>query len=173
MDKRFNPYEFPTPSPQEDAQRQSRIEQEVVSIEREEQEEPEQPDLSEEQEAEREREAQAEAEREARRKAREANPYWQFISGNWLTLEGVTGIYRYLLVIAVTLFLSVVSIFYSFHLGEKYTRRSSQVQLLRERSIEYSRVRFNSTSHTAIIKELKRRNIPLYDIQESKTIIEK
>ncbi len=163
MNREFNPYEFPIP------ERQSRIENEVVRVESEPSEQQGETDeLTEEQIAEREEEEA----REAKRRAREANPFWQFISGNWLILEGITGTYRYLLIVAATLFLSVVSIFYSFHLGEKYTRRAAEVQLLRERKLEYSRVRFNNTSHTAIIKELKRRNIPLYDIQESKTIIE-
>lgn len=165
MSREFNPYEFPPPEPIS----QSRIESEVVHLTEE--EVPQEPSPQE--EVQRLEEEQEEARREARRIAREKNVFWQFISGNFLILEGITGAYRYLLIVAATLFISVVSIFYSFHLGEKYTSRESQVQLLHERKLEYQRERFNKTSHTAIVKELKRRGIPLYDIQESKTIIEK
>ncbi|MFR9524181.1 MAG: hypothetical protein SNH94_06385 [Rikenellaceae bacterium] len=164
MSTEFNPYEFP-PSPRPNVEQ--RIATEVVHVE--EREEEPQEELTEEELAEEEEERQA----EERRIARESKPFWQFISGNWLVLEGITGTYRYLLIVAATLFLSVVSIFYSFHLSEKYSLRVNQVQLLRERSLEYQRVRFNNTSHSAIVKELKSRNIPLYDLQESKTIIEK
>ncbi len=108
---------------------------------------------------------------EAQRR-RESSIFWQFISGNWMILDGVTGTYRYLLIIAATLFLSVVSIFVTFHLSERLTQRTESVQLLRERSLEYQRIRFNNTSHSAIVKELERRGIPLYDLHESKTIIE-
>ncbi len=172
MDKEFNPYEFPASA--EPAAPSDRVESEVVhvdpwlqddSISAEERRRAAEEALA---------EAQAEeAAAEERRKAREANPFWQFISGNWLILEGITGTYRYLLIVAATLFMSVVSIFYSFHLGAKYTTRERSVQLLRERSLEYQRVRFNKTSHSAIEEELRRRNIQIFDLQESKTIIEK
>ncbi len=180
MSKEFNPYEFTTPQPREqtvEQQRASRVETEVIRIEEGEEDETEEgaetpkqegePTLSDEEEEKR------AAAAEAKRIARESNPFWQFISGNWLILDGIAGTYAYLLVVAAALFLSVVSIFYSFHLGEKYTRRSSQVQLLRERELEFRRARFNATSHTAILRELKERGIPVYDIQESKTIIDK
>ncbi|MFI3280848.1 MAG: hypothetical protein R3Y44_02630 [Rikenellaceae bacterium] len=177
MSREFNPYEFPPPDSDPNFER--RVEVEVVHVERNDQPtdpaadpaDPtaEQQELTPEQIA----EQQEEQRREERRIAREANPFWQFISGNWLILEGITGTYRYLLVVAATLFFSVVSIFYSFHLSEQYTLKSRDVQLLRERSLEYRKARFNKTSHSAIVKELKARNIPLYDMQEAKTIIEK
>ncbi len=179
MSQEFNPYEFPIPPSSERAEepsRTERIEREVVRIEPAaptEQEEEHEELTPQERELTAEEQAQIEAEKEAKRIAREKNPFWQFISGNWLILEGITGSYRYMLVVAATLFLSVVTIFYSFHLAERYTRRSAEVQLLRERHLEYSRSRFNATSHTAILKELKARGIPVYDIQESKTVIEK
>ncbi|MFI3316371.1 MAG: hypothetical protein SNF93_02170 [Rikenellaceae bacterium] len=174
MSQEFNPYEFPPPEPDYS----QRIEQEVVHVERQEpdpEEQDEEPLTAEQAELalEEAEDARAEAEAAAKREAREANLFWQFISGNWLILEGIAGSYRYLLIVAATLFLSVVSIFYTFHLSEKYARKVSHVQLLQERSLEYQRARFNSTSHTAILKELRQRGIPLYDLQESKTIIEK
>lgn len=172
MNREFNQYDFAASEPDP----HDRIKNEVVHVEASEslsdeasEGEEEERELTEEELL----EAEEQAKREERIRKREANIFWQFISGNWLILEGVTGTYRYLMIVAATLFLSVVSIFYSFHLSQRYTRRASEVQLLRERSLEYSRTRFNSTSHTAILKELKRRNIQIYDIQESKTIIEK
>lgn len=167
-----------------DPEFERRIESEIIHVERDEShsfdvpnEDPELPLTEEQQEAERlraEEEQQAREEEEQaaeRQRRREANPFWQFISGNWLILESVTVSYGKLMVVAVALIFSVASIFISFHLSEVYTTREREVQLLRERSLEYQRVRFNSTSHSAIVKELERRGIPLYDMQESKTII--
>ncbi len=180
MDNEHNPYQFPGQEPDPAAVDPSlRIQSEIVHIDPDQapwlDEVPsqqggetavvEQP-LSEEELLEQQR-------REERRLAREANIFWQFISGNFLILEGIAGTYRYLLIVAATLFLSVVSIFYSFHLSARYTQREREVQLLQERSLEYQRMRFNKTSHTAILRELKARGIPIYDLQESKTIIEK
>ncbi len=161
MSREFNPYDFPPPEPGY----KERLAQEVIHIEADEESE----ELSEEELL----EIQEEEERAARQAARESKVFWQFISGNWLILEGIASTYRYLLIVAATLFLSVVSIFYSFHLSERYTNRVSSVQLLKERSLEYQQARFNNTSHSAIVKELRSRNIPLYDLQESKTIIER
>ncbi len=157
----------------DDREYERRIEREVIYITPDEEAEaaPEETEAPTPEELQ--KEAEAEARREERQKQREANPFWQFISGNWLILEGTTGTYRYLLIIAATLFLSVVSIFYSFHLSERYALREKSVQLLKERSLEFQSARFNATSHSAIVKELRRRRIPLYDMQESKTIIEK
>ncbi|MFI3323708.1 MAG: hypothetical protein SNI45_02880 [Rikenellaceae bacterium] len=171
MNKEFNPYQFPPTDPAP----KSRIESEIVHIEQQESEESpflEEGEARPDDEQTREEEAE-EAKREAKRIAREKSAFWQFISGNFLILEGATGTYRYLLIVAATLFLSVVSIFYTFHLSKRYTARESEVQLLHERKLEYQRVRFNKTSHSAIVKELKRRGIPIYDLQESKTIIDK
>ncbi|MFI3286620.1 MAG: hypothetical protein R3Y08_08205 [Rikenellaceae bacterium] len=152
--------------PIEEPSEQSSIESSKIEIEDEDQ--VEQPTPTAEEIAQQEEERL----REEKRKAREKSIIWQFISGNWMILEGVTGTYRYLLIIAATLFMSVVSIFITFHLSEKLTNSANSAQLLRERSLEYQRIRFNKTSHSAIVKELEHRGIPLYDIHESKTIIE-
>ncbi len=172
MNKEFNPYQFPPSTPPS----KSRIESEIVHIEPEQSSE-ESPFLEEgeaprDEEQAREEAEEREAKAEAKRIAREKSVFWQFISGNFLILESATGTYRYLLIVAATLFLSVVSIFYTFHLSKRYTVRESEVQLLHERKLEYQRVRFNKTSHSAVVKELKSRGIPIYDLQESKTIID-
>ncbi|MFI3263835.1 MAG: hypothetical protein SNG38_02590 [Rikenellaceae bacterium] len=166
----ITPFDFPD----DDREYKRRVEAEIIHTEEgADSAAAEEGEESEEERQEREKEREEEEKRKAKQKAREANPFWQFISGNWLILDGVTGSYRKLIWVAVALFLSVVSIFTSFHLSERYTLRERSVQLLRERSLEYQRVRFNSTSHSAIVKELARRKIPLYDMQESKTIIDK
>ncbi len=182
MDREYNPFDF------DHSERSRRIEKEVEILtnkegeEREEQRGEEMGAVQGEADAnplpEREltpeelKEAEEERIRTERRIAREKSIFWQFISGNWMVLEGVTGTYRYLLIIAATLFASVLSIFVTFHLSEQLTRRTDSVQLLRERSLEYQKIRFNKTSHSAIVNELERRSIPLYDLHESKIIIE-
>ncbi len=159
-----------------EAERARRIEEEIdihtnVNGHPKDEQEEENPKATDDEELS-EEEKEAERLREEKRIAREKSIVWQFISGNWMILEGVTGTYRYLLIIAATLFMSVVSIFITFHLSEQLTSSANSAQLLRERSLEYQRIRFNKTSHSAIVSELERRGIPLYDIHESKTIIE-
>ncbi len=154
-----------------------RIEAEIIHVERDEAQGSDAPEedaelpLTEEQiEAERLR-IEAEEQAAERQRRREANPFWQFISGNWLILKSVKDAYNKLVVVAIAMIISVATIFISFHLSEIYTIRDKEVQLLRERSLEYQRVRFNNTSHSSILRELERRKIPLYDMQESKTIL--
>ncbi len=167
MAEEFNPFEFRETTPSDYS---SRVEREVVYVSEPEQESEEQElPLTEEEIA----EIEAEERRQERQRRREANPLWQFISGNWLVNEGVAESYRYLIAVAVLLFCSVVSIFTSLRLDQNYARAVDNVQLLRERSLEYRTMRFDQTSHSAIVNELKKRGIPLYESKEAKIIIDK
>ncbi len=181
MSKEFNPYDAIDDVAPNDYSR--RVEQEVVILPSEDEEEENDDDeevddddfsqepLSEEELEEIEREKEAEERREQARIRREANPVWQFVSGNWLVKEGVTESYRYLIMVAVLLFFSVVSIFVALKLDQDYARGEDHLQLLRERSFEFRKMRFEQTSHSAIIEELERRKIPLIESKEVKTKI--
>ncbi len=166
MAKEFNPYEFQESTPPDYTQR---VEREVVFVTAPDEEatDAELP-LIEEQIA----DAEAERRREEKQRRREKNPFWQFISGNWLVNEGVAEAYLYLIAVAFLLFCSVVSIFTALRLDQNYARAVDNVQLLRERSLEFRSVRFDQTSHSAIIKELNARGIPLYESKDAKITIE-
>ena len=45
----------------------------------------------------------------------------------------------------------------------KYSRLEREVQLLRERSIRLEEQRFDRTTHSAVVEELRRRGIELID----------
>ncbi len=169
MAEEFNPYEFRESTPPDYSER---VEREVVYVSAPDDEpygdEAELP-LTEEEIA----EAEAERRREEKQLRREKNPLWQFISGNWLVNEGVAESYLYLIAVAFLLFCSVVSIFTALRLDQNYARAVDNVQLLRERSLEYRSLRFDQTSHSAIVKELKDRGIPLYESKDAKITIDK
>ncbi len=102
----------------------------------------------------------AEAEREEQRTK---SPLRGLITGNILRQEWLTVHYRYPLLIAAVFLLSIVVMFWSLRLDMAYTRTEREVQLLRERSLRLKEERSRMTSHSAVVEELKRRNIPLED----------
>ncbi len=122
-------------------------------------------------------EAQAQAEErqaEERRKKqkKESSPLWQLISGNILINKGISKYYRYLIAVAAMLFLSIFSMFYSLHLDMRYNRLTNEVQLLRERQLRLQSERYQRSSISSIVRELKRRGIELEEVQTPSTLIE-
>ena len=112
------------------------------------------------------REAEEEAQREAvrqRERRRNASTFWQLFSGTILVREGVSHSYPYLLAIAGMFLLSISVVFLSLHTDMKYMRLEREVQVLRERSIRMQGRRFQTTTHSAVSAELRRRGIELYD----------
>ncbi len=97
---------------------------------------------------------------------------WMLLSGHFLLHEYVTETYKYLVCIAVSLMISIMALFYSLHLDMYLTRHTRDVQLLRERSVDYQLKRFSVTSHSAISRRLNQQGIMLYDPQEAKIVIE-
>ncbi len=111
---------------------------------------------------ERARQAECEAARE-REERRQRNPLRGLVTGNILRQEWLTVHYRYPLLIAGVFLLSIFVMFWSLRLDMRLTRTEAEVQLLRERSLRLERERTRRTSHSAIVEELRRRNIPLED----------
>jgi hypothetical protein len=60
-------------------------------------------------------------------------------------------------------FVSIFVMFTALHLDMKYSRLYREVQMLRERSTRLQEQRFRHTTHSAILEELRRRGIDLYD----------
>ena len=86
--------------------------------------------------------------------------------------EGVSKYYPYMLTIAGMFFLSIMVMFWSLHLDMRYTRLEGEVQKLRERSIRLQEQRFQRTTHSAVVEQLRARGIELYDPQAPGEIIE-
>ncbi|WP_416982277.1 FtsL-like putative cell division protein [Alistipes communis] len=116
---------------------------------------------------------EAEQERAARMERRRKSSFlWLLFSGNILVRESFSGYYRYLIYMAVTFFVSIFVMFTALHLDMKYTRLEREVQLLRERSVRLQEQSFRSTTHSAVVRALAERGIPLYDPAAPGEIIE-
>lgn len=116
--------------------------------------------------ADREREAAEQEERDEelrRAERRRSNILWQIFSGNILVRKGASEYYRYMICIAGMFFLSIVVMFSALHLDMKHSRLYREVQMLRERSTRLQEQRFRHTTHSAVVEELRRRGIELYD----------
>lgn len=169
----YRDHEFDPLTPEEEARRAEeaefarRVRREVRRMER--------GEADEELRADEEREAaeRAEAEeRERRERRRRSSTFWQLFSGTILLREGVSKYYPYLLTIAGMFLLSIMVMFWSLHLDMRYSRLSREVQVLRERSIRLQEQRYRRTTLSAILEELHRRGIELYDPLAPGEIIE-
>ena len=169
----YRDHEFDPLTPEEEARRAEeaefarRVRREVRRMER--------GEADEELRADEEREAaeRAEAEeRERRERRRRSSTFWQLFSGTILLRGGVSKYYPYLLTIAGMFLLSIMVMFWALHLDMRYSRLSREVQVLRERSIRLQEQRYRRTTHSAILEELHRRGIELYDPLAPGEIIE-
>lgn len=160
----FKDHEFDPVTPEEEARRRQeeefarRVRREVLRIERGEADEDIRADMEREEE-----EKAEEEERQRRERRRKASTFWQLFSGTILVHEGVSKYYPYMLSIAGMFFLSIAVMFTALHLDMKYSRLYREVQMLRERSTRLQEQRFRHTTHSAILEELRRRGIDLYD----------
>ena len=116
---------------------------------------------------------EAEQERAARMERRRKSSFlWLLFSGNILVRESFSGYYRYLIYMAVTFFVSIFVMFTALHLDMKYTPLERELQLLRERPVRLQEQSFRSTTHSAVVRALAERGIPLYDPAAPGEIIE-
>ena len=152
---------------QEDEEFRRRVRSEVRRIQSGEADE----DIERDREAEAEAEAaeQAEQHRECKRRSRLS---WQLISGSILTSQGVRDIYRYLAVIAVMSFLSIMVMFATLYADLRFSQVERDVQLLRERSIRLQEELHRNSTHQAVREELARRGIDLRDPERTKTVVD-
>lgn len=132
-------------------------------------------DADEEMAAEEAEEIQQRAHQEAlaeRENQRSKHPLRGLITGNILRQEWLTVHYRYPLLIAAVFLLSIVVMFWSLRLDMRLTQTERRVQLLRERALHLKEERSRLTSHSAVVEELRRRNIPLEDPRVPHEIID-
>ena len=109
------------------------------------------------------REAAPRAAAERRERRRRSNPLWLLFTGNILVREGISEYYCYMLCIAGMFFISIVVIFMTLRLDMKFSRLEREVQVLHERSLRLQQERYRRTTHSAILDELRRRDIDLAD----------
>lgn len=102
-------------------------------------------------------------EAEQREQRRLSSTFWLLFSGNILVKKGASEYYRYMICIAGMFFISIFVMFTALHLDMKYSRLAREVQMLRERSTRLQELRFRHTTHSAIVAELQKRGIALYD----------
>ena len=165
--------EFDPVNPEEEARRRQdeelarRVRREVLRIGRGEADEEIRADM------EREAAERAEAEeRENKERRRGASLVRQFFTGTILVREGVSRSYPYMLCMAVMLFASIFVMFMALRLDMRHTELEREVQKLRERSIRLEERRYSITTHSAVVRELERRGIPLADPAAPVEIIE-
>ena len=79
--------------------------------------------------------------------------------------------YDYLFYLALLFLASIIFLFSSLHMQIRENRTIEQVRLLEERALRSEEQRLGATTHSAIVRELKRRDIPLEDTIEPVTII--
>ena len=85
------------------------------------------------------------------------------LTGEILVRENVARFYSYASYIALMFFLSIVTLFAGLRVETKCNRLEREVELLHERSIRFKEQRYQKSSHSAIVEELERREIELYD----------
>lgn len=99
------------------------------------------------------------------------NFFRSLVTGEIIINPTVSKGYDYLFYIAFLLLVSIITLFSSLHMQIRENVLSEQVRLLSERAVRTEEQRVKATTHSAIVDELKRRNIPLYDCLEPVTII--
>ncbi len=155
---------------EQDEQLARRIRREIKRIERGEAAEDIAKDEAEEQ-AEREQREEEEERERRKQQSRANNIFWQFLSGNILRNSSVVKHYRTLIILSVLLLIDIFVMFWSLHLDMRYNQEFRYVQLLRERSVRMQELRYTRCSHSAISKELERKNSKLQDATHPAVVV--
>lgn len=96
----------------------------------------------------------------------------QIFLGTILNHDYIRENYRYAVLIAFMLFFSIVMLFSSLGAYIRYTTLDGEVRLLRERAIRMSEQRYEQSSHSAVVRRLKERNINLIDPAEPRVLLD-
>lgn len=160
--KEYDESEFLTDSPEEirEREQQEEIKRIVRSEFRRVQSGEADEDMAE--DVRREQQAQEEAEKKASRHKWLRN-IGLLLTGEILVKEEVAQFYSYASYMALMFFLSIVALFAALRVETKCNRLEREVELLHERSIRFKEQRYQKSSHSAIVEELERRGIELYD----------
>ena len=93
------------------------------------------------------------------------------LTGDILLAEEATRIYNFLMLLGVIFLASIFSMFGAFQQDLECGKLRAEVALMKERAIRASEARTKSTSHSAILNELKSRGIELEDPKSTPIIL--
>ena len=93
------------------------------------------------------------------------------LTGDILLAEEANRIYNYLAFLGVIFLISIFLMFGSFQQDLECSKLRADVALLKERAIRTSEAYTKCSSHSAILKELKRRGIELEDPSKAPTAL--
>lgn len=104
-------------------------------------------------------------------------PQWmriveQFFLGTILNNSAVKGNYKYVVAVIIMLFTSIAVLFTSLTVYTNYTHLRTEVQSLRERAIRFSEQRYEVSSHSAVLRQIRERGINLQDPAEPNEVID-
>lgn len=96
-----------------------------------------------------------ESEEDREEKVQPSKSIWRHIvTGGFITSDGATQYYRYLVAIAIMCFISIFLTFMSLNADSEYRRKERYVSVLRERSVLKSEERYRASSRDEVVRRL-------------------
>lgn len=112
-----------------------------------------------------------EAELATKKHSRVVTVIKNFISGDILLADQAKRVYNLVTFLGAVFFISIMVLFGALQREIKCRALQKEVALLKERAIRASEIRFQSTSHSAILRQLAERNININDPKDNPTIL--
>jgi len=96
-----------------------------------------------------------ESDEESEEEVQPSKSIWRHIvTGGFITSDGATQYYRYLVAIAIMCFISIFLTFMSLNADSEYRRKERYVSVLRERSVLKSEERYRASSRDEVVRRL-------------------
>lgn len=146
--------------------RKRRIRREIVRVEEDDEDDELEEDIDDEVEEDEddeqtqigdndEEESDEESEEEREEVVQPSKSIWRHIvTGGFITSDGATQYYRYLVAIAIMCFISIFLTFMSLNADSEYRRKERYVSVLRERSVLKSEERYRASSRDEVVRRL-------------------
>lgn len=158
-------------SSEEEELRKRRIRREIVRVEEDDEddeleediddeieddaEDDEQTQIGDNDEEENDEEGDEESDEESEEEVQPSKSIWRHIvTGGFITSDGATQYYRYLVAIAIMCFISIFLTFMSLNADSEYRRKERYVSVLRERSVLKSEERYRASSRDEVVRRL-------------------
>jgi len=158
-------------SSEEEELRKRRIRREIVRVEEDDEddeleediddeieddaEDDEQTQIDDNDEEESDEEGDEEGDEESEEEVQPSKSIWRHIvTGGFITSDGATQYYRYLVAIAIMCFISIFLTFMSLNADSEYRRKERYVSVLRERSVLKSEERYRASSRDEVVRRL-------------------
>ena len=143
-------------SDEEDEDDTEDIEDDEVDDDTEESEDDEEGEEGEEgEDADKESEDESNDEGDETTKPQSKSLWRHIVTGGFITSDGATQYYRYLVAIAIMCFISIFLTFMSLNADSEYRHKEQQVSRLRERSVLKSEERYRISSRDEVVRVLK------------------